>query len=236
MKKLCGKKDAARLGWVKVELPKEIYDQLHEFGSSIPSEWTCDSQGRTRAEGGKEEQHFHVTFLLQLKDAPGKVEALRAILSQEEPIELGFGEMSYNRVARITRREVHCLGLPILDDRHNRLFNLRERCATAIGGKVQPHLFIYFFLISADSVGQVAYSGPGHISLAYIVGQHARDGEALASKYSGLMCGQQFLITSVVVEWGPRDSATKERAEVHFKGCGPGTEERTTTTKARQEV
>lgn len=217
MKKLCGKKDAARLGWVKVELPKEIYDQLQEFGSSIPSEWTCDSQGRTRAEGGKEEQHFHVTFLLQLKDAPGKVKALRAILSQEEPIELGFGEMFYNRVARITRREVHCLGLPTLDDRHNRLFNLRERCATAIGGKV-------------------AYSGPGHISLAYIVGQHARDGEALAKKSSGLMCGQQFLLTSVVVEWGPRDAATKERAEVHFKGCGPGTEERTTTTKARQEV
>ncbi len=154
MKKLGGKKDAAaRLGWVKVELPVEIYDQLHEFASSIPSEWTCDNQGRTRDEGGKEEQHFHVTFLLQLKDAPGKVEALRAILSQEEPIELGFGEMFYTHVARITRREVHCLGLPILDDRHNRLFSLRERCAAAIGGKVQPHLFVlYIFLISKRSL------------------------------------------------------------------------------------
>jgi hypothetical protein len=88
-------------------------------------------------------------------------------------------------------------------------------------------------LIHADSGEQVAYNGPGHISLAYIVGQHTRDGEALAKKSSGLMCGQRFLLTSVVVEWGPRDAAIKERAEVHFKGCGPGTEERTTKAKQR---
>lgn len=123
-------------GWVKIDLPPELYERLRAFAASVPPAWTCDNQGRTRAEGGKAEQHFHVTFLLQLADAPAKLASLRAILAETDPITLQLGPLFCTPVGRITRRRVLCVGVPIEDDHQQRLRQLRERCAAVIGGQV----------------------------------------------------------------------------------------------------
>lgn len=67
----------------------------------------------------------------------------------------------------------------------------------------------------------MAHQGAGHISLVYVVGKHSRDGAVLAEQARDLVVDRTFRPRSVIVEWGPKDAAHKERAEVFFKGCGP---------------
>lgn len=53
------------------------------------------------------------------------------------------------------------------------------------------------------------------------MGKHIEDGGELARESKDMLCDYKFALRSVVVEWGPRNAAVKERAEVFLKGCEP---------------
>lgn len=50
--------------------------------------------------------------------------------------------------------------------------------------------------------GRVPYSGPGHISIAYVVGQHKKQTEEIVKIHAQKFLSSEFSVDHVVVKFG----------------------------------
>jgi hypothetical protein len=168
-------------GWSFASIDGDLLGRLDSLRALVPDSYKVDNQG-----GRRKSVHLdlHTTFLLKLSPTTptgdrSTVEALRATLEAQPPIELVVTKVFVNKVERI-EKPTFCIGVAFESSEY---YDLKVKCHQVAGGVV-------------------GYGGSHHCSVAYVRERHAAEVQRVIEENSTPLIGQRFTVAAIQVQIG----------------------------------
>jgi len=151
---------------------------LWALTQKVPDAWIDWNHG-----GKRKPNRMHTTVILKMSE-PVHLQRLQSICQAAQPVHVSVGDLFCEAVNRITDAEVYCIGVSL---QSAGLRSLKTSwCSEEPEERRKDH---------------VPYDTDGHISLAYILGQHREDAQRFVAEHRASICdGRSFILNEIAYQ------------------------------------